>query len=140
MHKTTQQIDASKEDGHERDKFRYGSIHEVIVRQVELSDAEGLADDFFEGFCFIQEGDFHPKKKNGDVAWRKWGKADGIFFGGDEGESASGSGAGEGVFNLGSHEAVVIGKGALVNNFGAQFDQALEEAFWDGDSGDGANS
>jgi hypothetical protein len=78
-----------------------------------------LADDFFEGFCFIQEGDFHPKKKNGDVAWRKWGKADGILFGGDKGESASGSGAGEGVFDLGSHEAVVISKGALVNNFGA---------------------
>ena len=99
-----------------------------------------MADDFFESFGFVQEGDFHPKKKNGDVAWREGWEADGIFFGGDEGESASGSGAGEGVFDLGSHEAVVISKGALINDFGAQFDQALEEAFWDGDSGNGANS
>lgn len=29
---------------------------------------------------------------------------------------------------------MVICKGALVNNFGTQFDQALEEAFRDGDS------
>jgi hypothetical protein len=35
---------------------------------------------------------------------------------------------------------VVIGKGALVDDFGAQFDQALEEAFWHGDSGDGADT
>ena len=78
-----------------------------------------MADDFFESFGFVQEGDFHPKKQDGNVAWREWGKADRIFFCGDEGESASGSGAGEGIFNLGSHEAVVISKGALVNNFGA---------------------
>jgi len=99
-----------------------------------------LADDFFKSFGFVQEGDFHPKKKNGDVAWREGWKADGIFFGGDECEAASGAGAGEGVFNLGSHEAVVISKGALINDFGTQFDQAFEEAFWDGDSGDSSNS
>ena len=105
-----------------------------------LADAEGLADDLLEGLGFIEEGDFDAKKENGNVAgWEGW-EADGIFFGGDEGESASGSGTGEGVFNLGSHEAVVIGKGALVDDFGAQFDQALEEAFWNGDSGDGADT
>jgi hypothetical protein len=35
---------------------------------------------------------------------------------------------------------VVIGKGALVDDFGAQFDQALEEAFWHGDSCNGADT
>jgi hypothetical protein len=105
-----------------------------------LADAEGLADDLFEGSGFIEKGDFDAKKENGNVAGWERGEADGIFFGGDEGESASGSGAGECVFNLGGHEAVVIGKGALVNNFGAQFDQAFEEAFRDGDSGEGADT
>ena len=105
-----------------------------------LADAEGLADDLFEGLGFIEEGDFDAKKENGNVSGWEWGKSDGIFFGGDEGESASGSGAGEGVFYFGGHEAVVIGKGALVDDFGAQFDQALEEAFWHGDSGDGADT
>jgi hypothetical protein len=105
-----------------------------------LADAEGLADDLFEGLGFIEERDFDAKKENRNVAgWEGW-EADGIFFGGDEGESASGSGTGEGVFNLGSHEAVVIGKGALVDDFGAQFDQALEEAFWNGDSSDGSDT
>ena len=140
MHETTQQIDDSKEDGHDGDKFWNGSIHGGERSALELADAEGLADDFFKSFGFVQEGDFHPKKKNGDVAWREGWKADGIFFGGDECEAASGSGAGECIFDLGSHEAVVIGKGALVNNFRTQFDQALEKAFRHGDSGDGANS
>jgi hypothetical protein len=118
VHETAQQIDDSKEDGHDGDKFWDGSIHGVSVRQLELANAEGLADDLFEGLGFIEEGDFDAKKENGNVAGWEWGKADGIFFGGDESESASGSGAGEGVFDLGGHEAVVIGKGALVNNFG----------------------
>ena len=140
VHGTSQQIDDSKEDGHDGDKFWDGPIHGVSVRQFELADAEGLADDLFEGLGFIKEGYFDAKKENGNIAgWEGW-KADGIFFGGDEGESASGAGAGEGVFDFGSHEAVVIGKGALVDDFGAQFDQALEEAFWNGDSGDGSDS
>ena len=140
VHETAQQIDTSKEDGHDGNKFWDGFIHGVSVRQLELADAEGLADDLFEGLGFIEEGDFDAKKENGNIAgWEGW-EAYGIFFGGDEGESASGSGTGEGVFNLGSHEAVVIGKGALVDDFGAQFDQALEEAFWNGDSGDGSDS
>ena len=134
MHKTTQQIDDSKEDGHDGDKFGDGSIHGVSVRQLELANAEGGADDLFEGLGFIEEGDFDAKKENGNVTgWEGW-EADGIFFGGDEGESASGAGTGKCVFDLGGHEAVVIGEGALVNNFGAQFDQAFEEAFRHGDS------
>ena len=32
VHETAQQIDASKEDGHDGNKFWDGSIHRVIVR------------------------------------------------------------------------------------------------------------
>jgi len=140
VHETTQQIDSSKEDGHDGDKFGDGSIHGVTVRQLELADAEGLADDLFEGLGFIEEGDFDAKKENWNIAgWEGW-EADGIFFGGDEGESASGAGAGEGIFDFGSHEAVVIGKGALVDDFGAEADESLHKAFRHGDSGDGADA
>ena len=140
VHKTAQQIDASKEDSHDGDKFWDGSIHGVSVRQLELADAKGLADDLLEGLGFIEEGDFDAKKENWNIAGWERGEADGIFFGGDEGESASGSGTGEGVFNLGSHEAVVIGKGALVDDFGAEADESLHKAFRHGDSGDGADA
>jgi hypothetical protein len=105
-----------------------------------LADAEGLADDLLKGLGFIKQGNFDAKKENGNIAgWKGW-EADGIFFGGDEGKSASGSGTGECVFYLGGHEAVVIGKGTLVDDFRAQFDQALEEAFRNGDSGNGADT
>jgi len=107
---------------------------------LELADAEGLADDLFEGLGFIEEGDFDAKKENWNIAgWEGW-EADGIFFGGDEGESASGAGAGEGIFDFGSHEAVVIGKGALVDDFGAEADESLHKAFRNGDSGDGTDT
>jgi hypothetical protein len=55
VHDAAQQIDASKEDGHDGDKFWDGSIHRVIVRQLELADAEGLADDLFEGLGFVEK-------------------------------------------------------------------------------------
>ncbi len=86
---------------------------------MELADAECGTYDLFESLRFVEEGDFDSEKENGNFTRWEWGEADGIFFCGDEGESASGSGAGEGVFDLGSHEAVVIGKGALVDDFGA---------------------
>jgi len=54
VHETTQQIDTSKEDGHDGDKFWDGSFHGVTVRQLELADAEGLADDLFEGLGFVE--------------------------------------------------------------------------------------
>ena len=105
---------------------------------MELADAECGTYDLFEGLGFVEEGDFDAKKENGNITrWEGW-EADGIFFGGDEGESASGSGTGEGVFDLGSHEAVVIGKGALVDDFGAEANESLHKAFRHGDSGDGA--
>ena len=140
VHETAQQIDTSKEDSHDGDKFWDGSIHGVSVRHLELADTEGLADDLFEGLGFIEEGDFDAKKENWNIAGWERGEADGIFFGGDEGESASGAGSGEGVFDLGSHEAMVIGKGALVDDFGAQFDQAFEKTFRDGNSCNGADT
>jgi hypothetical protein len=55
VHETTQQIDASKEDSHDGDKFRDGSLHGASIRQLELADAEGLADDLFEGLGFIEK-------------------------------------------------------------------------------------
>ena len=97
-------------------------MHGVCVRRLELADTEGLADDGLEGGGFIEEGDFDAKKENGNIAGGKGGKSDGIFFGGDESKAASGSGAGKGVFHFGGGEAVVIGKGALVDDFGAEFD------------------
>lgn len=54
VHETAQQIDDSKEDGHDGDKFWDGSIHGVSVRQLELADAEGLADDLLEGLGFVE--------------------------------------------------------------------------------------
>ena len=112
----------------------------MTVRQLELAEAEGLADDLFEGLGFVEQGDFDAKKENGNIAGGKGGKSDGIFFGGDESKAASGSGAGKGVFHFGGGEAVVIGKGALVDDFGAEFDQPVEEAFGHGDAGDGADA
>ena len=107
---------------------------------MELTDAKCGTDDLFEGLGFVEEGDFDAKKENGNITrWEGW-EADGIFFGGDEGESAAGTGAGESVFDFGSHEAVVIGKGALVDDFGAQFDQAFEETFRNSDSCNGADT
>ena len=115
-------------------------MHGVCVRRLELAEAEGLADDLFEGLGFVEQGDFDAKKENGNIAGGKGGKSDGIFFGGDEGNAASGSGASEGVFHFGGGEAVVIGKGALVDDFGSEFDQSLEEAFGHSDAGDGADA
>ena len=112
----------------------------MTVRQLELAEAEGLADDLFEGLGFVEQGDFDAKKEDGNIAGGKGGEADGIFFGGDEGKAASGSGASEGVFHFGGGEAVVIGKGALVDDFGSEFDQSLEEAFGHSDAGDGADA
>ena len=107
---------------------------------MELADAKGLADDLLEGLGFIEEGDFDAKKENWNIAGWERGEADGIFFGGDEGESASGSGAGEGVFNFGNRKAMVVGKGTLVDDFGSETDQSLHKAFGDGNSCNGADT
>ena len=108
-------------------------------RQV-LGEAEGGADDGFEGLGFVEQGDFDAKKEDGNIAGWKGGEADGIFFCGDEGKAATGAGAGEGVFDFRNGEAMVVGKGALVDDFGAETDQSLHEAFGHGDAGDGADA
>ena len=104
------------------------------------AEAEGGADDGFEGLGLIEEGDFDAEKENGNIAGGEGGETDGVFFGGDEGEATAGAGTGEGVFDLGSHEAVVIGKGALVDDFGSEANESLHETFGDGDAGNGADA
>ena len=42
-------------------------------RQV-LGEAEGGADDGFEGLGFVEQGDFHAEKENGNIAGGKGGK------------------------------------------------------------------
>ena len=102
-------------------------------------NADGVAHGVFEAGAVIEKVDFDAEKEDGNVAWGKRREPDGIFLGGDQGEAAAGSGAGEGVFYLGDSEAVVVGKGALVDDFGAEFDQALEKTFRYSDPGDGAD-
>jgi len=103
------------------------------------SNSEGFPDDFLKGFGFIQEGDFHPKEQNGDIARREWGESDGILFRGDEGKSPTGASASQGILHFGRHKPVVIGEGSLVNNFGPKLNQAIEEAFRHGDAGHSSN-
>ena len=121
--------------GHGKDREKEEKEEEGLA----WANSEGFPDDFLKGFCFIQEGDFHPEEQNGDVARREWGEADGILFRGDECESPTGSGTGQGILHFGRHKPVVIGEGALVNNLGSQLDQALEEAFRHGDTGHGSH-
>ena len=104
------------------------------------TDADRIADGVFEASAVIEEVNLHAEEKNGDVAWGEGREADGILLGGDEGEAAAGAGAGEGVFDLGHVEAVVIGKGALVDDLGPKFDEALKEAFGHGDAGNGTDA
>ena len=71
-----------------------------------------------EGCGWVEHRNLDSKEKNGDVAWGEWREADGIFFGGDKGEAATSSGAGQSIFDLRSVETVMIGKGSLVDDFG----------------------
>ena len=104
------------------------------------SDADGFADGVLEAGAVIEEVALHPQEENGDVTRGEGREADGVFLGSDEGKAAAGAGTGERVFHLGHIEAVVVGKGALVDDFRSQFDQALEETFRHGDTGDGADA
>ena len=121
--------------GHGKDREKEEKEEEGLAR----ANSEGFPDDFLKGFCFIQEGDLHPKEQNGNVARREWGEADGILFRRNECEPPTGACAGQGILHFGRHKPVVIGKGALVNNLGPQFDQPLEEAFRHGDAGHSSN-
>ena len=104
------------------------------------ADANGLADGVLEAGPVIEEVDLHPQEENGDVTRGEGREADGVFLGGNEGKAAAGAGTGERIFHLSHIEAVVVGKGALVDDFRSQFDQALEETFWNGNTGDGADA
>ena len=102
-------------------------------------NADRIADGIFEAGTVIEEVDFDAEKENRNVSWGKRREADRVFLGGDQGEAAAGPRAGEGIFHLGDGEAVVVGKGALVDDFGAEFDQALQKTFRHGNPGDSAN-
>ena len=104
------------------------------------ADANGLADGVLEAGPVIEEVDLHPQEENGDVTRGEGREADGVFLGGNEGKAAAGAGTGERIFHLSHIEAVVVGKGALVDDFRSQFDQALEETFRNGDTGDGTDA
>jgi len=104
------------------------------------TDADRIADGVLKAGAVIEEVNLYAEEKNGDVAWGEGGKTDRIFFCGDEGEAAAGAGAGEGVFDLGHVEAVVVGEGALVDDLGPKFDEALKEAFGHSDAGDGTDT
>ena len=103
-------------------------------------DPDGIADGVLKAGAVVEKVDLHAKKKNGDVARGEGGEADGVLFRGDEGEAAAGAGTGEGIFHFAHGEAVVVGKGALVDDLGAQFDEAFEETFRHGDAGDGTDA
>ena len=101
-----------------------------------ITEAEGLADLDLEGFGLIQQRDFYPQEQNGDVARGEGWKTNGVLLRRNESQSPSSPGTREGVLHLRSVEPVVVGKGALINNLGAQFDQSLKKAFGNGDAGD----
>jgi len=104
------------------------------------ADSDRIADGVFKAGAVVEEVDLDAEEKDGDVARGEGGKTDRIFFRGDQGEPPAGAGAGEGVFHFGHVEAVVVGKGALIDDFGAEFHEALKEAFGHGDAGDGADA
>ena len=82
-------------------------------------NAECGTDGLLEGCGWVEHGNLDSQEEDGDVAWGEWWKADGIFFGGDEGEATTSSGAGQSIFDLRSVETMMIGKGSLVNDFGS---------------------
>ena len=88
-------------------------------KRLGWTNAESGADGLLEGCGWVEHGNLDSKKKDGDIAWREGGKADGILFGGNEGEAATSSGAGKGIFDFRSVEAMMIGKGSLINDLGS---------------------
>jgi len=102
-------------------------------------DPHGIADGVFEAGTVIEEVDFHTEEKNGDIPGGEGGKTDGVFLRGDQGEAAASAGAGKGIFHLSDGETVVVGKGALVNDFGTEFDETLQKTFRHGNTSDGAD-
>ena len=94
-----------------------GEKEEKEEKRLGWTNAEGGTDGLLEGCGWVEHGNLDSKEKDGNVAWGEWRKADGILFGGNEGEAATSSGAGKGIFDFRSVEAVMIGKGSLVDDF-----------------------
>jgi hypothetical protein len=96
-----------------------GEKEEKEEKGLVRANAEGVTDGLLESCGWVEHGNLDPKEEDGDVAWREGWKADGIFFGGDEGEAATSSGAGKGILDFRSVEAMMIGKGSLIDDFGS---------------------
>jgi hypothetical protein len=94
---------------------------------------------FLFGFAFGVDPDFDPKKIDGQVAGFDFGKTDGIFFGGDERVTAAGAGSVDGVEDFLRGEAVMVGVGAGVDEFGTEFAEPFFKAFGNGNSADGSD-
>ena len=96
-----------------------GEKEEKEEKGLGWTNAESGTNGLLEGCSWVEHGNLDPKEEDGDVAWREGWKADGIFFGGDEGEAATSSGAGKGILDFRSVEAMMIGKGSLIDDFGS---------------------
>ena len=96
-----------------------GEKEEKEEKRLGWTNAESGADGLLEGCGWVEHGNLDSKEKDGNVAWGEWRKADGILFGGNEGEAATSSGAGQSIFDLRSVEAMMIGEGSLVDDLGS---------------------
>ena len=94
-----------------------GEKEEKEEKRLGWKNTESGTDGLLEGCSWVEHGNLDSKEEDGDIAWREGGEADGILFGGNEGEAATCSGAGQSIFDLRSVETVMIGKGSLVDNF-----------------------
>ena len=94
-----------------------GEEEEKEEKRLGRTNAESGTNGLLEGCSWVEHRNLDSKEEDGDVAWGEGWEADGIFFGGDEGEATTCSGAGQSIFDLRSVEAVMIGKGSLVDDF-----------------------
>ena len=98
--------------------FRQGrEKEEKEEKGLGWTNAESGTDGLLEGCRWVEHGNLDSKEEDGDIAWREGGKADGVLLGGNEGEAATSSGAGKGIFDFRSVEAMMIGKRSLVDDF-----------------------
>jgi hypothetical protein len=96
-----------------------GEKEEKEEKGLGWTNAESGTDGLLEGCSWVEHGNLDSKEEDGDITGREGGEADGILFGGNEGEAATSSGAGKGIFDFRSVEAMMIGKGSLVDDFGS---------------------
>ena len=96
-----------------------GEKEEKEEKRLGWTNAESGTDGLLEGCGWVEHGNLDSKEEDGDIAWREGRKADGILFGGNKGEAATSSGAGKGIFDFRSVEAMMIGKGSLVDDLGS---------------------